>query len=341
MKQIWIPKIGDQDVLEIRDSPDPMPGPGQVRIRVEFAGVNFADLMARMGLYPDAPKLPAVVGYEVAGQIDAIGEGVAPHRMGQPVVALTRFGGYSSAVLVPDRHAVVRPKGMSAKTAAAIPVTGLTAWMMLEVMGGLKAHDRVLVHSAGGGVGLAALDLIKWKGATAVGTASAHKHSFLKERGFAQLIDYRTQDFEQELADQPGFDLILDAIGGESWTKGLRLLRGGGRLVCFGMSSNAIGQKRSVWAALSNLWRIPWLRFNPIWLINHNVGVLGVNMGRLWDEGDLVVEWLESLMSLWADGYLQPVIHAVVPYSDAAEAHRILHDRENLGKVLISFESIQ
>ena len=157
MKQIWISQIGDPNVLEVRDSPDPMPGPGQVRIQVEFAGVNFADLMARMGIYPDSPKLPAVVGYEVAGQIDAIGEGVSPHRMGQPVVALTRFGGYSSAVLVPERHAVQRPEGMDAKTAAAIPVTGLTAWMMLEVMGGLKAKDRVLVHSAGGGVGLAAL----------------------------------------------------------------------------------------------------------------------------------------------------------------------------------------
>ena len=107
------------------------------------------------------------------------------------------------------------------------------------------------------------------------------------------------------------------------------------------MSSNAVGQKRSLWAAISNLWQIPWLRFNPISLINHNVGVLGVNMGRLWHEGDRVAGWLESLMDLWTDGHLQPVVHTVVPYTNAAEAHRILHDRENLGKVLIRFESIQ
>jgi NADPH:quinone reductase-like Zn-dependent oxidoreductase len=341
MEQIWIPRIGEPSVLEIRHAPDPIPGPGEVRVQVDAAGVNFADLMARMGLYPDAPPLPAVVGYEVAGTIDQVGEGVDEDRIGQKVVALTQFGGYGSAVVLPAYQAIVRPENMDAITGAAIPVTGLTSWMMLEIMGGLKADDRVLVHSAGGGVGLAALDLIKWRGATAVGTASAHKHSFLKQKGYSKLIDYRSEDFEETLSGDEGFDLILDPVGGESWSKGLRLLRSGGRLVCFGMSSNAAGKKRSVFTALRNLWGIPWTRFNPIWLINHNVGVLGVNMGHLWDEGERLTGWLDSLLQLWAQGHLQPVVHATVPYTDAAEAHRILHDRENLGKVVLSFEGLR
>jgi NADPH:quinone reductase-like Zn-dependent oxidoreductase len=278
------------------------------------------------------------VGYEVAGWIDCVGDGVDPGRVGEPVVAMTRFGGYSSAVICPALQARKRPDGLDAVTAAAIPVTSLTAWMMLEVMGGLKAGDRVLVHSAGGGVGLAALDLLKWKGAVAVGTASAHKHSFLRQRGYSRLVDYRSEDFEAALSDEPGFDLILDPVGGDSWSKGLRLLRPGGRLVCFGMSSNATGHTRSVLAAIRNLWRIPWTRFNPIWLINHNLGVLGVNMGHLWDEQERVTMWLDTVLELWAQGHLQPVVHATVPHNQAAEAHRILHDRENLGKVILTFE---
>jgi len=147
---------------------------------------------------------------------------------------MTRFGGYSSAIVQRSDLVGERPEGLDAVTAAAIPVTGLTAWMMLEVMGRVREGDRVLVHSAGGGVGLMALDLIKRRGATAIGTASAHKHETLYARGYDQLIDYRNEDWTEALADQEGLDLILDAIGGEYWEKGLSSLRAGGRMVCFG-----------------------------------------------------------------------------------------------------------
>lgn len=335
MEQIWIPRIGDPSVLEVREAPDPAPGPGQVRVQVEASGVNFADLMARMGLYPDAPPLPAVVGYEVAGTIDAVGEGADPSRIGQKVCAMCRFGGYSTAVVVEDIQAVVRPSGLDAVTAAAIPVTGLTGWMMLEVMGRVREGDRVLVHSAGGGVGLMALDLIKYRGATAIGTASAGKHAFLKERGYDQLIDYRNADFETALKDGPGLDLILDPIGGDYWAKGLRLLRPGGRLICFGMSSNATSDTRNILSLMKNMWAVPWTKCNPMSLMNENRGVMGVNMGHLWDESERVVGWLAKVLERYEQGHLRPVVHATVPFSDAAEAHRILHDRENIGKVIL------
>lgn len=336
MKRVWIPKVGAPDVLELREEPDVQPGPGQVRVAVEAAGVNFADLMARQGLYPDAPPLPAVVGYEVAGRIDAVGEGVDASRVGQDVVGMTRFGGYASQVVVDDVQAVERPAGLDAVTGAAIPVTGLTAWMMLEVMGRVRAGDRVLVHSAGGGVGLAALDLLKWRGAVAIGTASAGKHPMLLERGYDQLIDYRTKDFHAELADQPGLDLILDPVGGESWAKGLKLLRAGGRMVCFGMSANAPGDTRNPFNVLRTMAQVPWTKVNPITLMNENKGVMGVNMGHMWHEAERVTGWLRQLLELWEQGHLRPVVHATVPFDNAREAHRILHDRENIGKVILT-----
>lgn len=335
MRQIWIPRTGDVNVLEVREAPDPQPGPGEVRIKVDAAGVNFADLMARMGLYPDAPPLPCVVGYEVGGHIDALGEGIDSERLGQAVIALTRFGGYSSHVVVPALQAAPVPKGLDTITAASLPVTGLTSWMMLEIMGRVREGDRVLVHSAGGGVGLMALDLLKWRGAVAMGTASAGKHAFLKERGYDQLIDYRTQDFHEVLKKEEGLDLVLDPLGGEAWGKGLDLLRGGGRLICFGMSANAGGQTRSLLSVVQNMWAVPWRRCNPITLMNENRGVMGVNMGHLWHESERLTGWLLELLKLVESGQVRPHVHARVSFDDAAEAHRMLHDRENFGKVLL------
>jgi NADPH:quinone reductase-like Zn-dependent oxidoreductase len=341
VKQVWIPRVGDPSVLEVREAPDPVPGPGQVRVRVDASGVNFADLMARMGLYPDAPPLPAVVGYEVAGVVEEVGAGVPANRLGERVVAMTRFGGYSEQVVVDAVQAIPRPAGLDAVTAAAIPVVGLTAWMMVEVMGRVRAGDRVLVHSAGGGVGLAALDLLRWRGATAIGTASAGKHELLRELGYHQLIDARREDFEQVLAGGPGLDLVFDAVGGASWAKGLRLLRPGGRLVCFGFSANAVGQRRSVLTALRNLLAVPWLKINPVTLMNENKGVMGVNMGHLWSEAERVAGWMRELLRRWEEGVLRPRVHAAVPLADAARAHRILHERANIGKVVLVTESGQ
>lgn len=335
MRQVWIPRAGGPEVLEVREAPDPTPGPGQVRVAVEASGVNFADVMARMGLYQDAPPLPCVVGYEVAGTIDALGEGVAPSRLGEPVVAMTHFGGYSSSVVIDSAVAVRRPPGLDAITAAAIPVNALTAWMMIDVFGRARAGDRVLVHSAGGGVGLLALDLLKERGATVIGTASKHKHEALYARGYDQLIDYTQEDYEAVLKGQTGLDLVLDPLGGDNWAKGLRLLRPGGRLICFGMSVNAADQKRSLLSVVQNVWAIPWRAANPVSLINQNIGICGVNMGHMWHERERVTGWLDELLQRWSTGVLRPHVHAAVPFAEAAEAHRILHRRENLGKVVL------
>ncbi len=339
MQQVWIPRIGGPEVLEVRDAPDPEPGPGEVRVAVHAAGINFADLMARMGLYPDAPPLPTVVGYEVSGVVDAVGAGAdageRPVRLGDRVIGMCRFGGYSSHVVLPASQVAQVPDGYDLLEAATIPVTGLTCWMMLEVMGRVRAGDRVLVHSAGGGVGLMALDLLRHRGAVAVGTASASKHQELLSLGYSQLVDYRTEDYAKVLADGPGFDLILDPIGGESWAKGLGLLRSGGRLICYGMSSNAKGSSRSVWQVVGNMAAVPWLKINPIALMNDNKGVMGVNMGHMWHEGERIGGWLRELLSLWQQGAIRPRVAATFRFAEAAKAHQFMHDRQNFGKVLL------
>jgi synaptic vesicle membrane protein VAT-1 len=335
MKQVVITRAGGPEVLEVREKADPEPGPGEVRVKVEAAGINFADLMARMGIYQDAPPLPTVVGYEVAGTIDQVGPGVDRSRVGQPVVAPTRFGGYSSLVIVKNEQAILRPPGLDAEHAAAIPVTGLTAWMMVEEMGRVRQGDRVLVHSAGGGVGLMALDLIKRRGGIAVGTASAKKHPELKALGYDELVDYTTQDFEAVLSKGAPFDLVLDPVGGESWAKGFRLLRTGGRMICFGFSTQAGGEKASLLGTIKSVASIPWLLFNPISMINSNKGLMGVNMGNMWQEGERLGVWLSHLLALWQKGQLRPRVHATYPFSRAAEAHRSIHERSNLGKVLL------
>ena len=195
MKQIVITKYGDPDVLKIQERKDPKPSAGEVLIKVKAIGVNFVDILARKGLYPDAPKPPCVVGYEVSGIIETAGQGVDSSIVGKSVLALTRFNGYSDKVCVSENAVFTIPGSLDFERAAAIPVNYLTAYQLICVMGGLKKGESVLIHNAGGGVGLAALDISLHLEATTYGTSSAGKHSFLMERGLNHHIDYRNQDF--------------------------------------------------------------------------------------------------------------------------------------------------
>lgn len=344
MRQIVIPRHGPPEVMEVRTSPDPTPGPGEVRVRVEAAGVNFADILARMGLYPDAPALPAVVGFEAAGRIDAVGEGVAPGRVGEPVVALAAAGAYSDVLCVPEDRAVGRPEEMSAVEGAAMPVVYLTAHVALRVMGSLKAGERVLVHNAGGGVGLAALDLCRLHGATAYGTASPWKHDTLRERGAEACIDYRSRDFEEaieELTGGDGVHVALDPLGGDSWKKSYRCLAPTGRLVIFGMSGTAPGRERRWRDVLRALVRIPWLTLNPMRLMRDSRAVIGVNLQRIRGRPAEARRWSQELFERWAAGELRPRVDRTFPFSEAAAAHAYIQDRENLGKVVLVPDGVE
>jgi NADPH:quinone reductase-like Zn-dependent oxidoreductase len=338
MRQIWITKSGPPEVLAVRQAPDPQPAKGEMRIRVEASGVNFADVMGRLGLYPDLPRLPVVPGYEVAGRVDAVGAGVDPSFIGRDVFAATRFGGYADVVCAPEAIVFPRPSNMSAEEGAAIPVNYLTAWQLVVVMGALKAGETMLVHSAGGGVGIAATQIAKNIGATVIGTASAGKHAELKALGVDHLIDYRTEDFEtraRQITGGRGVELILDAVGGDSLKKGYRLLAPTGRLGMFGASSAVTNAKGGFLGMASMLATTPWLQFNPLSLMSANKGVFGVNVGHMFGEIDRLRGWMDGLMGLWDKGAIKPKIARVFTFDEAPDAHRFIQDRKNIGKVLL------
>jgi synaptic vesicle membrane protein VAT-1 len=241
-------------------------------------------------------------------------------------------------VSVPLAQVFPRPSNMSAEQGASIPVNYLTAWQLIVVMGGLKQGETVLVHSAGGGVGIAATQIAKHIGATVIGTASAAKHEELRALGVDHLIDYRTEDFEKrarEITGGRGVELILDAVGGDSLKKGYRLLAPTGRLGIFGASSAATSKAAGYLGMASMLASTPWLQFNPLSLMNANKGVFGVNLGHMWGEFDRMRGWMEQLMALWDDGVLKPKIARVFKFDEAPAAHHFIQDRKNIGKVLL------
>ncbi len=316
----------------MQQRPDPPPpGPGQLQVAVRAAGVNFADHMARVGLYPDAPKLPAVVGYEVAGTVVAVGAGLDPARVGERVLAGTRFGGYAETVNVAAADSVQLPDAMGFEQGAAVPVNYATAWAALHGYGSLRAGERVLVHAAAGGVGIAAIQFAKAAGAEVHGTASPGKHRKLAELGVDRAIDYRRDGWWKGLGP---YDLVLDALGGTSLRRSYGLLRPGGRLVAYGISNLQHGEKRSLRAAAPHA--LAMLRgFNLIDQLSESKAVIGLNMLRLWDDRGTLAPWISPLTEALYDGTISPIVHAAVPFAEAPEAHRILAARENIGKVVL------
>jgi len=324
-------------VLSVRETPDPEPGPGEVRIRVRACGLNFAEVMARQGLYPDAPKPPCVLGYEAAGVVDALGPGTDGPAVGTPVVALTRFGGHADVVCAPAAQVLPLPDGMDFETAAAIPVTYLTAYHMLFRVANLQPGAKVLVHMAAGGVGIAVLQLCATvPGVETFGTASAGKHGVLREEGCTHPIDYRGTDYARrvrELTGGAGVDVVLDPLGGKDWATGLSLLRPVGHLVAYGFANIASGERRNPLRLVGQALRIP--RFTPLGLMNGNRSVSGVNIGHLWQEVELLRAELSAVLELWREGKVRPRIDSVHPFTAAGAAHARLTERRNVGKVIL------
>jgi NADPH:quinone reductase-like Zn-dependent oxidoreductase len=337
MKAVVIPRIGRASVLQVRELPDPVPGLAEVRVAVRAAGLNFSDVSARQGIDPGAPKPPSIVGYEVAGIVDAVGDGATGLAVGDRVWALTRFGGH--AELVCTRADLVRrmPDAFSFIEAAAIPVAYATAVMLVSSYGNVRANERVLIHMAAGGVGVAAVQLCRRvPGVTIFGTASASKHAFLKQLGVDHPIDYRSNDFEvvvHEITGGRGVHLILDPMGGSHWRKNYRLLAPLGRLMLFGVANAAGPGTRSILRVASQVLQSP--RWTPMQLMDRNRSVMGLNMGQLFDEPAVIKSGLDELVVLIETGVIRPVIDQVFPFSRASNAHERIERRENVGKVVL------
>jgi len=335
MRQVWITKAGPPEVLQVREAPDPTPKAGELRIRVRASGINFADLMARVGLYPDAPQLPCVIGYEVSGVVDALGEHTTGFALGDRVIAMCHFGGYSDVVALPSAQAMKMPERMSFETGAAFPVVYVTAYDMMLFTGQLRPKSSVLILSAAGGVGLAAIQIAKTRQCTIFGSASLSKHDFLKQQGCHHPLD-SNRDFAAQaraIVGDRGIDLILDPVGGKSWTRAYELLAPCGRLVAFGLSAVASGNERSWLKAVSSVLSVK--RWSPMQLMDDNKTISGTNMGHLFSRPDLIEPQLAALLEMYERGEIEPHVDRTFRFAEAAAAHQYIHDRKARGKVLL------
>ncbi len=334
MKRVVYTRRGGLEAIEIIEDEAPNPSTGQILIEVHRAGINFADLMMRQGLYGGAPDFPFTPGYEISGIVRELGPEVTSLAIGDRVVAFTGFGGYAEQVVVDVERVWPLPEYVSFDAAAAMPVTYLTAHHMLVHLGNFKPGDTILVHHAAGGVGTATAQLAKALDAGAVyGTASANKADFVGRHGMIHIP--RGEDFVNRIKKEVGgVHHALDPVGGKHVMDSYRALRNGGRLYVFGASSAVNGPKRSMWTAFK-MWRST-PQFNPLKMMNSNKSVFGVHMGQ-WKDEDVVREQMESLAKMLELGLIDPVIDSVYRFEDVAKAQKHIHDRGNRGKVLLDF----
>jgi NADPH:quinone reductase-like Zn-dependent oxidoreductase len=342
MKAVVLTRTGGPEMFEVLERPDPAVGAGEVRIAVHAAGLNFADTMARVGLYPAAPKPPCVLGYEVAGEVEALGEGVSGLTVGQRVMAGTQFGGQAELAVAQARDVMPMPEHLSFEEGAAFCVNYGTAYAALMIMGGLREGNRVLIHAAAGGVGIAATQVASIVGAEIFGTASAAKHEAIKAQGVHHPIDYRNQDFKAEIrrmTNGEGVDVILDPMGPTSFRKDYRILRPGGRLIMCGLSEAMSENGRDMRATLRSLLRMPTSTM-PWWnagrLLNQNRGVFGLNLLSWWRREGGMDRITAPLLSDLNRKQLMPVVARSYPFEQAADAHRYLAERRNIGKVVLT-----
>jgi NADPH:quinone reductase-like Zn-dependent oxidoreductase len=337
MLQVVVSRFGGPEVLRLLEAREPEPAADEVRIRVVAAGINFGDLFVRMGLYPGGPRPPFVPGFEVSGHIDAVGTKVGGLRPGDAVFALTNFGGYAEAVVVAAAKVFRLPQGMSLAEGAAWPAVFITAHHAMITIGNLQGWHRVLIHSAGGGVGTAAVQIAKALGAVTFGTSSASKHERLQRLGLDRPIDYTGEDFEQVVRRDTGgqgVHLILDPSGGANWRKNYRLLAPSGRLCVLGFADVTRSRRVfSLFRLLTGLVTAP--RWHPLQLMNDNRGVFGIKMSALWEEDRLLQDAMEALQVMFERRHLRPVVDRAFTFADAAAAHVYLHEGRNFGKALL------
>lgn len=340
MKAIHLIKYGNSDrAFEIKDIDIPTPGPNEIVIKTHATGLNFADVVARRGLYPDAPKNPAVLGYDVSGTIHAIGQDVKGFEMGQKVVALTRFGGYAEYAVAMSEGVAVLPDSYDYHMATALATQACTAYFCAEECTSLHPGDKVLVQAAAGGVGSLLVQLAKHRGCIVYGTASSAKQSTLKDLGVDYPIDYTTSDFKSIIkkSEPNGIDVVFDSIGGKSFSKGMKILGPGGRMISYGAASQINGKKTNKLIAAGVVFGFGL--FTPIALLMESKSIITVNMLRIADHRPQVFKHvLNEVVKLAQQDIIKPTVSKTFAADDIAAAHDYLESRQSIGKVTISWE---
>lgn len=324
MKAITLPEFGDEDVMTLADVPDPTPRAGEVVLRVAAAGINRADLMQRQGFYPPPPGESELPGLEVSGTVTALGDGVNDWHVGDEVCALLSGGGYAEQVAVPAGQLLPVPKGVSLVDAAALPEVACTVWSNVFMVGHLKESETLLVHGGSSGIGTMAIQLAHAIGARVATTAgSQEKLERCRELGADILINYREQDFVEELrkaTDGQGANVILDGIGGSYLPQNIDALAPHGRLVTIGTLGGAKGE-------------LNLLKLLQKW---GTVTATGLRSRPRTEKAAIVTDVRKNVWPLIDAGRVRPIVHVRLPLADAAQGHRILNESSHIGKVLLT-----
>ncbi len=336
MKAIYIPKTGSSKFLEVREAPVPEPAADEILVKVHAAGVNFADILAAQGIYPDAPEVPFVPGYEVAGIIEKLGSGVTRFSAGQRVVGFSHFGGYAEYTVCKEFAVQELDDSLAFENAASIPVNWMTAYWCIYNTGPVFKKIRALIHAAAGGVGVAAVQFLKLEDAEIFGTTgSDEKMEFLKELGVDHPVNYRTGDFQRSIEKVHGprsLDLIIDSIGPDNLRKDLKLLHPNGRVILLGVADYSGRNKLSLaWKFLNQF------KISPLHLLGHSHGVFGVNILALMKEHpEMSREAFKKIMGLFRERKVRPIIDSTYPLEKASEAHARILSRKSMGKVVLT-----
>lgn len=338
MLAVFITRAGSPEVVQTRETTKPVLKKNQALVRVRAAGLNYAEIVARKGFYPDAPKFPFIAGYEFAGVVEDIESGDA-FVPGDRVVGVSLFGGQAQFVAIDQKQLFKIPDSMSFEQAAAMPVNYLTAYYALYKMANLRRNEKVLIHSCAGGVGTAAVQLALTDDAEIFGTTSRdEKVEYLRKIGVRHPINYRSENFVDVVKariDNGGIDIALDPIGGSTFRKSYKLLAPGGRIICYGatdlVSGNRLNLPRLIWKFLT----IPAVR--NINLIQNNRGIFGLALNRFIADADEVGEVMTKLLQLFENGSIKPIIGKTFDFREASEAHRYLESGESTGKIVLQF----
>jgi len=335
---------GGYEKLRIKKCPYRMPDANEVLIRIKFAGLNFADLMRRQGLYSPAPKYPYVPGFEASGIVEAVGSNVSQLTIGDRVIAFAGDGMWADVVTLPIEHCFKMPERMTFEEGAALLVNYITAYQILFEFGNLRPNKSVLIHMAAGGVGIAAIQLCKTvENVTVFGTASASKHNIIKEMGCTYPIDYRTHDYTTEIRkiSPQGVDIIMDPLNGEDSVRGFNLLKPLGRIIYFGAANVASGENRSLMTAFKTWYKC--FSTNSISICSTNKSIAGYHLGYLLKDltnnKELALNTINELFRLYNEGALKPQVDNIYPFSKIGDAMQRMHNRQNIGKVLLQPDS--
>ncbi len=323
MKAILVKEPGGVEQLYLGEAPTPVPGEGELLVRVHAAGVNRPDVLQRKGKYPPPPGASTILGLEVAGTVEELGPNSGEWRVGDAVCALLPGGGYAEYAVIPHEMAMPVPAGMPFVEAAAIPEVFLTAYQALYWLAGMKEGDHVLVHAGGSGVGTAAIQLVKAAGAHAHATASAGKLPYLQELGAETTIDYRTEDFAQRIlsvTDGHGADVIVDFIGAPYFHSNLEALALDGRIVML--------------ATLGGV-KVEEVDLRRLFAKRATIAASTLRSRRRDYHVRLTRDFRRDILPLFNDGTIKPVIDRVYDWQDVADAHGRMEANENVGKIVL------